>query len=79
MSKMQRTNVYADPEDLAQIKENAQKLGVSEAELIRRGIKLAAMSTRVWDEPLDFPEFDSDGSPLTSEAVHQAVVGGATR
>lgn len=70
---MQRTNVYADPEDLAQIKENARKLGISEAEIIRRGIKLAAMETRVWDDDLDFPTFDSDGSPITKQAIRDAV------
>jgi hypothetical protein len=48
---MQRTNVYADPEDLAAIKVGAARLGVSEAEIIRRGIHIAALSVRDWDEP----------------------------
>ncbi|MBX9394942.1 ribbon-helix-helix protein, CopG family [Streptomyces sp. TRM72054] len=48
---MQRTNVYADADDLALIKEGAARLGVSEAEIIRRGIRIAALSVRTWDEP----------------------------
>jgi hypothetical protein len=48
---MKRTNVYADPEDLAIIKEAAKRRGISEAEIIRQGIHLAAMANRVWDEP----------------------------
>ena len=32
---MKRTNVYADPEDLAIIKEAAKRRGISEAEIIR--------------------------------------------
>jgi hypothetical protein len=74
---MQRTNVYADPQDLALIKEAAQRRGVSEAEIIREGIHIAAMSNRVWDEPLDWPTFDGDGSPATSEEVTAAVAAGA--
>lgn len=49
---MKRTNVYADPEDLAIIKEAAKRRGISEAEIILQGIDLAAMANRVWDEPL---------------------------
>ncbi|GGT56084.1 hypothetical protein GCM10010243_38160 [Streptomyces matensis] len=49
---LKRTNVYADPEDLAIIKEAAKRRGISEAEIIRQGIHLAAMANRVWDEPL---------------------------
>ncbi|MBO0842599.1 MAG: ribbon-helix-helix protein, CopG family [Nocardioides sp.] len=49
---MTRTNVYADPEDLAIIKAAARRRGVSEAEIIRQGIHLAALANQVWDEPL---------------------------
>ncbi|THV40476.1 ribbon-helix-helix protein, CopG family [Glycomyces buryatensis] len=42
--------VYADEEDLAIIKEAAQRYGVSEAEIIRDAIHRAAMSSRIWDE-----------------------------
>ena len=46
---LKRTNVYADSEDLALIKEIAARRGVPEAQIIREGIHLAAMSNRVWD------------------------------
>lgn len=75
---MTRTNVYADPEDLALIKEAARRRGVSEAEIIREGIHLAAMSSRVWDEPLDWPTFAGDGEPATGDEVSRAVARGAS-
>jgi hypothetical protein len=49
---MKRTNVYADAEDLALIKEAAARRGVSEAELLSEGVKLAALGARSFDEPL---------------------------
>ncbi|WP_327148313.1 CopG family transcriptional regulator [Nocardia sp. NBC_01329] len=55
---LERTTVYADPEDLAVIKEAAARRGVSEAEIIRQAIHRAAQKMRVWNEPLDFPLFD---------------------
>lgn len=36
---MKRTNVYADAEDLTIIKEAALRRGISEAEIIREGIR----------------------------------------
>ncbi|WP_017592667.1 ribbon-helix-helix domain-containing protein [Nocardiopsis potens] len=75
---MKRTNVYADPEDLALLKEAAQRRGVPEAELIREAIHLAAMANRVWDEPLDWPVFDGSGETATSEEVTAAVSEGAS-
>lgn len=74
---MKRTNVYADPEDLAHIKEAARRRGVPEAEIIREGIHLAAMANRVWDEPIDWPMFDSSGEPVSKEDVRAAVAEGA--
>ncbi|MET0865710.1 MAG: ribbon-helix-helix protein, CopG family [Nakamurella sp.] len=47
-----RTTVFADEEDLAILKAAAARLGVPEAELLRDAIHLAAMSNRVWDEPV---------------------------
>jgi hypothetical protein len=44
---LKRTNVYADPDDLALIMEIAARRGVPEAEIIREGIHLAAMSNQV--------------------------------
>lgn len=74
---MKRTNVYADPEDLALIKEAASRRGISEAEIIREGIHLAAMANRVWDEAFDWPTFEGSGEPATSEEVTTAVAEGA--
>jgi hypothetical protein len=74
---LKRTNVYADTEDLALIKEAAARLGVPEAEIIREGIHLAAMSSRVWEDDLDWPTFEGTGEPATGEEVTQAVTRGA--
>ncbi|GAA2493054.1 hypothetical protein GCM10010406_31410 [Streptomyces thermolineatus] len=74
---MKRTNVYADPEDLALIKEAARRRGVPEAEIIREGIHLAAMANRVWDDPLEWPVFEGTGEAADSEQVTEAVVRGA--
>jgi len=72
-----RTNVYADAADLARIKEVAAKRGVPEAEIIREGIRLAAMSVRAWDEPLNWPTFSSDGTPALGDEVSATVARGA--
>lgn len=70
---MKRTNVYADAEDLALIKEAAARRGVPEAEILREGIKLAALGARVWDEPLIRDEEAVDlGGPVTHEDVRRA-------
>jgi ribbon-helix-helix CopG family protein len=70
---LKRTNVYADAEDLALIKEIAARRGVPEAEIIREGIHLAAMSNRVWDGPFNWPSFEGTGEPATSTEVTDAV------
>ncbi len=70
---MQRTNVYADADDLALIKEGAARLGVSEAEIIRRGIHLAALSVRTWDEPFFADdEITGLGGPVTHDDIRAA-------
>jgi hypothetical protein len=74
---LRRTNVFADDADLALIKAAAARRGVPEAEIIREGIHLAAMSSRVWDEPLDWPTFDGTGKPALGDEVTQAVARGA--
>lgn len=74
---MKRTNVYADAEDLALIKQAAKLRGISEAEIIREGVHLAAMSYRVWDEPLDWPTFDGSGAPASKDEITSAVAEGA--
>ena len=70
---LRRTNVYADAADLMLIKEAAARRGVSEAEIIREGIHLAAMSSRVWDEPLDWPSFDGPGTEITGDEITSAI------
>jgi hypothetical protein len=70
---LKRTNVYADTEDLALIKEIAARRGVSEAQIIREGIHLAAMSNRIWDGPFDWPTFAGSGETATSDEVTEAV------
>jgi hypothetical protein len=74
---LKRTNVYADTADLALIKEIAARRGVPEAQIIREGIHLAAMSNRVWDGPFDWPAFDGTGETATSEEITEAVARGA--
>ncbi|MET7933285.1 CopG family transcriptional regulator [Streptomyces sp. NPDC005322] len=76
---MKRTNVYADPEDLAIIKEAAKRRGISEAEIIRQGIHLAAMANRVWDEPLFSRTFAGPGRALTKDEVRDVVADAAQR
>jgi hypothetical protein len=76
---MKRTNVYADPEDLEIIKEAARRRGISEAEIIREGIHLAAMANRVWDEPLFSRTFEGRGSTPSRSAVRDAVADAVER
>lgn len=76
---MKRTNVYADPEDLAIIKEAAARRGISEAEIIRQGIHLAAMANRAWDEPLFSRTFEGSGRTPTKADVRNAVADAARR
>ncbi|MFD8370513.1 CopG family transcriptional regulator [Streptomyces sp. NPDC059688] len=76
---MKRTNVYADPEDLAIIKEAAKRRGISEAEIIRQGIHLAAMANRVWDEPLFSRTFEGPGYTLSRPEVRDTVADAVRR
>jgi hypothetical protein len=76
---MKRTNVYADPEDLAIIKEAAKRRGISEAEIIRQGIHLAAMANRVWDEPLFSRTFTGSGRTPSKAEVRDAVADAVKR
>ena len=76
---LRRTNVYADSDDLALIKEIAAQRGVPEAQIIREGIHLAAMSNRVWDGSLDWPTFDGSGDTATSDEVTETVARAADR
>ncbi|MFD5697377.1 ribbon-helix-helix domain-containing protein [Streptomyces lasiicapitis] len=76
---LKRTNVYADADDLAIIKEAAEREGISEAEIIREAIHLAAMARRTWDEPFVSRKFRGGGRLPTKEAVRDAVVERAGR
>jgi hypothetical protein len=76
---LKRTNIYADADDLALIKEIAARRGVPEAEIIREGIHLAAMSHRVWEGALDWPTFDGAGETATSDEVTETVARAAAR
>lgn len=69
---LKRTTVYVEEQDLAVIKEAAARRGVPEAEIIRRGIHLAAMGERRWEEPLDMPTFDS-GDPTLANRVREIL------
>ena len=48
---MVRTNIYVEQTDLDQVKAVARHRNVSDAEIIREGIRLAVMANRVWSEP----------------------------
>lgn len=76
---LKRTNVYADSEDLAIIKEAAARKGISEAEIIREAIHLAALAQRNWDEPAVTRKFRGGGKSVTKQDVRDAVVEGALR
>ncbi|MHC0432312.1 ribbon-helix-helix domain-containing protein [Streptomyces sp. O3] len=76
---MKRANVYADPEDLAIVKEAAKRRGVSKAEIIRQGIHLAAMANRVWDEPLFSRTFEGSGRTPGKGEVRDAVADAVRR
>jgi hypothetical protein len=76
---LRRTNVYADIADLILIKEAAARLGVSEAEIIREGIHLAAMSSRVWDDPLAWPTFEGPGVPALGDEVTRTIADRAAK
>jgi hypothetical protein len=65
---LKRTMVYADADDLAVIKDAAARSNVSEAEIIRNAIHLAAMRVRRRSEPLRLRRFAS-GDPTLAERV----------
>lgn len=65
---LKRTMVYADAGDLAIIKSAAAESNVSEAEIIRKAIHLAAMRVRRQSDPLRLRRFAS-GDPTFAERV----------
>jgi len=75
---MKRTNVYADADDLAMVKEAAAQRGVSEAEILREGIRLAAMGARVWDSPLILDEETIDlGESIRADEISTSAYAAA--
>lgn len=60
--------VYAEASDLAAIKEAAAQSNVSEAEIIRNAIHLAALRVQRRSEPLRLRRFAS-GDPTLAERV----------
>lgn len=59
---LKRTTVYLDENDLRDLKIAAARRGVSEAEIIREGVRHALLRNRVWDEPVNLPRVSS-GDP----------------
>jgi len=72
---LKRTMVYADAGDLAVIKEAATHSDVSEAEIIRNAIHLAAQRIRRRSEPLRLRRFAS-GDPGLAERVDEYLADG---
>ncbi|MGW0573844.1 hypothetical protein [Streptomyces tauricus] len=64
---------------MAIIKEAAKRRGMSEAEIIRQGIHLAAMANRVWDEPLFSRTFEGPGRTQTRAEVRDTVADAVRR
>ncbi|QKV94093.1 hypothetical protein HUT19_21955 [Streptomyces sp. NA02950] len=60
-------------------KEAAKRRGISEAEIIRQGIHLAAMANRVWEEPLFSRTFSGSGRTPTHDDVRDAVADAVQR
>lgn len=68
--------MYADEEDLRLIKEAAKRRGISEAELIREGIHLVAISNQSWEPDGGWPTFsriDGGSGPATKDDVRDAM------
>ncbi|MGX4692553.1 ribbon-helix-helix domain-containing protein [Streptomyces sp. JNUCC 63] len=65
---LDRTTICPEEEDLRSLKAAASRRGVSEAELIREGVRLAIARDRVRDEPAGLPVLDS-GDPTFAERV----------
>jgi hypothetical protein len=71
-----RTTVFADELDLAILKAAAARQGISEAELVREAIHLAAMAHRTWDEPFFsqtyVPEAKGQAPATSSDVLDEA-------
>jgi hypothetical protein len=69
---LKRTMVYAEAEDLAEIKAAAARTGRSEAEIIREAIHLAALRNRRRSRPLELRRFNS-GDPTLADRSQDIV------
>jgi hypothetical protein len=72
---LERTMVYADADDLATIKDAVAHTDVSEAEIIRNAIHLAAMRVQRRSEPLRLKRFNS-GGPTLADRVDEILAEG---
>lgn len=63
---LKRTTVFAEADDLAVIKDAAERKGVPEAEIIREAIHLAALANRTWDEPFFSGTFEPRDTGMLS-------------
>lgn len=68
---MKRTTVFAEEDDLAVLRAAAESQGVTEAELVRRAIHLAALAERRWEEPF----FRSTYEPLVDGDADSVLTG----
>lgn len=69
---LKRTTVYLEDDDLRALKDAATREGISEAEIIREGVRLAIARHRTWDEPAGLPLLDS-GDPTFAERSDQIL------
>ncbi|MBA2949483.1 ribbon-helix-helix protein, CopG family [Streptomyces himalayensis] len=65
---MKRTMVYADADDMAVIKQAAARQGISEAEIIREALHLAALRYRRRERPLGLRRFNRGDPTLADRA-----------
>lgn len=69
---LKRTTVYLDENDLRDLKIAAARRGVSEAEIIREGVRHALLRNRLWDEPVDLP-LVSSGDPTFASRTDEIL------
>jgi len=69
---LKRTTVYLDENDLRDLKIAAARRGVSEAEIIREGVRHALLRNRVWEEPVNFP-LVSSGDPTFASRTDEIL------
>lgn len=75
---LKKTTVMVDEEDLAVIKDAANREGRPEAEYFREAFHIAALRARRWSGDWDIPEFDL-GGPVSDDDVRSAVADATER